>query len=241
MGMKRFNIAILVLCSLLLFCIGGARAAEPTADNSRLSGLALGPLFISAKPNPAAKEPGRKWIDSIYTRSGSESSMMLGPAAEAAYKFAPSRTQLNLPASQANLLDRDGNQYRVEVLYLFKAGENHSVAPAINYGRADQDRAAMSNDRFGVGLTHTYQGKQFNLVTNLGYAYLSYDRRNPINNKMQKDYSYGGSFTVSYDQPFKIEGLSLTGTALAYRDGANISFYKQTFTGGMLSAFYRFE
>jgi hypothetical protein len=240
MGMKQFNIAVLALCSLLLFCIGSARAIEPTAGNSGLSGLALGPLFISAKPNPAAMEPGRKLIDSIYPRSGPESSTMFGPAAQAAYNLAPSRTHLSLPASQANLLDREGNQYRVEVLYLFKAGENHYVAPAVNYGRADQDRTAMSNDRFGVGLTHTYQVKQFSLVTNLGYAYLSYDRRNPISNKTQNDYSYSGSFTVSYDRPFKIEGLSLTGTALAYQDGANVSFYKQTFTGGMLSAFYRF-
>jgi hypothetical protein len=238
MTMKRFNIAVLFLCGLLLFCIGGASAVEPTAG---LGGLALGPLFISAKSNPVTMEPGRKLIDSLYARSGAEDSMMPGPAAEAAYRLAPSRTQLSLPASQAKLLDRDGNQYRVEVLYLFKAGQNHSVAPSINYGRADQDVTAMSGDRVGVGLTHTYQGKQFSLVTNVGYSYLGYDRRNSVNNKTQNAYSYSGSFTVSYDQPFKIEGLSLTGTALAYQDGANVSLYKQTLTGGMLlSAFYRF-
>jgi hypothetical protein len=241
MDMKQFNIAVFVLCGLLLFCVGSARAIEPIADRPGLSGLALGPLFISASPNTATMEPGRKLIDSLYARSGPESSMMPGPAAEVAHRLAPSRAQLSLPSSQAKLLDREGNQYRVEVLYLFKAGQNHSVAPSINYGRADQDVTAIGNDRFGVGLTHTYQVKQFSLVTNVGYAYLSYDRRNSINNKAQKDYSYSGSFTVSYDQPFKIEGLSLTGTALAFQDGANISLYKQTLTGGMLlSASYRF-
>jgi hypothetical protein len=212
MDMKQFNIAVFVLCGLLLFCVGSARAIEPIADRPGLSGLALGPLFISARPNTATMEPGRKLIDSLYARSGPESSMMPGPAAEVAHRLAPSRAQLSLPSSQAKLLDREGNQYRVEVLYLFKAGQNHSVAPSINYGRADQDVTAIS-----------------------------YDRRNSINNKAQKDYSYSGSFTVSYDQPFKIEGLSLTGTALAFQDGANISLYKQTLTGGMLlSAFYRF-
>lgn len=40
------------------------------------------------------------------------------------------RTYLGLPADQAERLDRESNQYQLEVLYAFKFGEKHFLVPA---------------------------------------------------------------------------------------------------------------
>ncbi len=62
------------------------------------------------------------------------------------------RTFLGLPEFQAERLDREGDQFQLEFLYVFKLGEKHSLIPSFEYARFDLDGDAMSHHRYRVVL-----------------------------------------------------------------------------------------
>lgn len=150
------------------------------------------------------------------------------------------RTFLGLPEFQAERLDREGDQFQLEFLYVFKLGEKHSLIPSFEYARFDLDGDAMSHHRYRVALTHGYRAGRFSFATNLLYAYADYDKRNPIYNKTREDHRYGGSLSAFYHRLFNVEKLSLMGTIFGYNDDANIDFYEASALGGGLSVLFRF-
>jgi hypothetical protein len=149
-------------------------------------------------------------------------------------------TFLGLPVAQAERLDREGDQFQLELLYVFKLGEKHSLVPSFEYARFDLDGDATSHHRARVALTHGYKMDRFSFITNVLYSYADYDKRNPIYNKTQEDHRFGGSFSAFYHRLFNVEKLSLMGTIFAFKDNANIDFYEASAVGGGLSVLFRF-
>ena len=149
-------------------------------------------------------------------------------------------TFLRLPLAQAERLDREGDQFQLELLYVFKLVEKHSLIPSVEYARFDLDGDAMSHHRARFALTHGYKMDQFSFITNVLYAYADYDKRNPIYNKTREDHRFGGTFSAFYHRLFNVEKLSLVGTVFAFKDNANIDFYEASALGGGLSVLFRF-
>ena len=151
------------------------------------------------------------------------------------------RTQLNLPQSEAERLIRDGNQYRVELLYRFIVGERrHRIVPALRYARDDLDGDAMSNNRYALQLTYGYDGKKFSVVANANFAHSEHDKENPIYDKTQKDDSVALSLTGFYKKPFDAEKWSIVGAVFGSKTYSNIDFYESEAFGVAITAFYRF-
>jgi hypothetical protein len=150
-------------------------------------------------------------------------------------------TQLGLAPAAARLLDREGDMWQMEFLYLFKlAGGKQLLAPSFKYTAYDLDGDAMSNDRYTFQITHFYTGKQFDFATNLTYTLADYDKRNPIYRKTREDDLYGGSFSAFYKRFLNIDKMSLVGTVGAYMGDSNIDFYNSQVLMTSLSVLYRF-
>jgi hypothetical protein len=139
---------------------------------------------------------------------------------------------LGLPADQRQLLDRDGNLHRGEILYRFNIAEKHRLSPAFKFIREDKDGGAMENDAYEFQLTYGYLGDPFTFTGNVFWGWADYDDRNPIYKKTQDDDSYGIQGALYYKNPW---GWNLFGSspmnfyleASYSRTNANIDFYDQ--------------
>jgi hypothetical protein len=146
-----------------------------------------------------------------------------------------------LTAAKAGRLDRNGDSYKLEVLYPFRFEQGkHILAPALAYTHFDLDGDAMANDRYQVQVTYFYTGDMFDVAANLLYAYADYDKTNPIYGKTREDDDYGGSLALFYKNLFDVEKLSLVGTVAGFKSDANIDFYETTVSLFTLSVLYRF-
>jgi hypothetical protein len=148
---------------------------------------------------------------------------------------------LGLTPAQFSLLDREGDQYTVELLYTWEFGGGHYIIPAIAYNKFDLDGDAMANDRYTFQFTYGYKGDKFSVVANGFIGWADYDNINPIYGKRQDDDLYGLSLTGFLHRPFGLpKGFSLVGNTGYYKDNANINFYdSQVITVG-LSLMYKF-
>ncbi len=149
-------------------------------------------------------------------------------------------TFLNLSRDEAKRLRRDGTSHSVEGFYSFRLAERHGLSPTLSYEREDLDGSAMSNDRYGVQLTHVYTGKRFAFVTNMAYEHVDFDQRNPIYDKTRDDDSIGVSFTTFYDRLFGARKWIGVGGITYYKNFSNIDFYEASFLQGFVAAMYRF-
>ncbi len=150
-------------------------------------------------------------------------------------------TQLGLPAAQAALLNREGNQHRAEVTYLWNIAPGHSLVPAYRYSKFDFDGDAMANDRYSLQLTYAYRGDIVSVVANVEYAKSNYDAVNPIFLSTRDDDYYGGGLQVFWHQPFVApKGLSLLGSVVAFNSDSNINFYDEKLFAAGASVFYKF-
>jgi hypothetical protein len=150
-------------------------------------------------------------------------------------------TQLGLPPDQANLLNREGDNYEFEVIYPFRFKEGkHILAPAFSYRRLDLDGKAMANDRYQGQLTYAYIGEKFSITSNLILGIADADKTNPIYLEKREDLIYGVSLSVFYRNFLDVQGLSLVGSIAGFRSDSNIDFYDTTIGLLGLSVLYRF-
>jgi hypothetical protein len=148
---------------------------------------------------------------------------------------------LGLTPAQIGLLDREGNQYSVQLYYTWKLADRHSLIPSVTYNKFDLDGEAMAHDRYTFLLTYSYKGEKFSAVVNGFLGMSDYDDRNPIYAKTQDDDLYGLSLTGFWHRPFGLpKGFSLMGNTAYFKDNANINFYDTQVILAGLSLFYRF-
>lgn len=147
---------------------------------------------------------------------------------------------LGLPTASRDLLSREGDHHKAEILYVHQLSENQWIAPTFYYSHYSLDGDAMSNDMYTLMLTHTFATEKWRLVSNLSYGFADYDERNPIYQKTQDDDRYGISTTLLYPNFFNVENLTgIIGVAYWLED-SNIDFYDTEIIAVTASTMYRF-
>lgn len=147
-----------------------------------------------------------------------------------------------LTPGERKSLKRDGDIYRYDAMYEFKAdGNRHLITPGLTYTDQDRDGDAMSFDSIGINVNYIYQySEKWRYVFNAGYADLSYDETNPIYGKKDGADSYSGSATVFYSAPFGLKKWALNGTVGWFQEDHDIDFYDSSvglFSIGMFRKF----
>jgi hypothetical protein len=132
---------------------------------------------------------------------------------------------LPLTPAQRRLLEREGQVYRFNFLYTWAINEQHSLVPEIAFLDYDLDGQAMSEDGYGVSLTHHYQRGRWHFATQVQYRGLDADEDNPIYDEAGDKDILSAAFTASYSQPFGWEHWSANASALWYDEDSDIDFY----------------
>jgi hypothetical protein len=143
---------------------------------------------------------------------------------------------LGLTGAQRTLLDRNGDETTLELVYDIDLGGNHRLAPAFLFTKDDRDGNARNNDEWNLQLTYAYLGADpFSFNVNGVFGKADYDQTNPIFNKTQEDDIAGLSGTMYYKNPW---GWSLWGSnpinffgeIAWYQRDADIDFYDEEAT-----------
>lgn len=151
------------------------------------------------------------------------------------------RQLTGLTPEQTALLDRNGTLYGTKLThpFFFRNGQ-HLLVPSLQYNRYDLDGEAMAYDQYAIQLSHAFNGKRINCITNLFYGYSDYDEKNPIYASTREDDVYGVSFTTIYKSLLGNPKMNLMGTAAAYKSDSNIDFYDGAISVLSAAVLYRF-
>jgi len=157
-----------------------------------------------------------------------------------------SGTFLGLTYAQQQLLDREGDYTKADILYrFFFDGKKHVIIPTITYFNYDLDGDAMSNDGVDFQLSYGYNSEKYSFVVNGLIGYADYDKRNPIYGKTRDDDRYGAGLIAFYHNPFGWNVPFFKKTSLYFKtdylnSDSNIDFYDtEIFTAGA-GLFFRF-
>lgn len=148
---------------------------------------------------------------------------------------------LGLTANEIKLLDREGTKQKFKGSYRFDFNNGHSLQPSLVFTKNDLDGDAMSNDVWGIGLTHIYDTTQYALITNIDWHSTNFDKTNPIFSKTRDDDRWGGTFSVAYKNAFGSKNWNIFGTAAYYESDSNIDFYDTTVSMLTITALRRFK
>ena len=89
-----------------------------------------------------------------------------------------------LTLAQRQLLNRNGDAYRVELGYLMKLDKGHVLRPSLRYMDDDRDGRAMAQEGYAAELTYVYTAKKgMRWVTTGSYGKFDGDAVNPLFNK----------------------------------------------------------
>lgn len=151
---------------------------------------------------------------------------------------------LPLTPAQRDMLSREGDFFRTEVLYRIRITDQHRLIPAFHYVRDDKDGDAMSRDTFDFQLTYLYLGDRFSMIVNGLLGTSENDKRNPIFRKTQEDDRYGASVAAFYHmpgwEPMGCRSFSLWGSLAYFKSDANISFYEAETAGVLAGVILRY-
>ena len=154
-----------------------------------------------------------------------------------------SGSALGLPNSQADRLDRNGDQHDLEVLYRYimeSGGSKHTFLPSFQYSYYDMDGSAMTYNYFRFSLNYRYDVEKFAISVNGYYGYADYDESNPIYGKTREDDRYGFAVLGFYKHIFGVQGLHLNPMVTINRSDSNIDFYKSEVDLFALNLLYNF-
>jgi hypothetical protein len=153
-----------------------------------------------------------------------------------------SGTDLGLSQADQDLLDREGDQTIVEILYTLKLSDNDFLVPNLRYVNMDLDGEAMAGDLYSLRLTYTHTAERFTIIANGVFGTSEYDEENPIFNETREDDRVGVSLAGAYHfKPFGHEGWSLLGDIGYGEEDSNIDFYDTEITSVKLGAIYAFK
>jgi len=153
---------------------------------------------------------------------------------------------LGLTPAQQQLLDREGDTTKIDILYrFFFDGKKHAIIPTITYFNYDLDGDARSNDGMDFQLSYGYNSEAFSVVVNGLIGYADYDKRNPIYGKTQDEDRYGAGVIAFYHNPFGWSAPFFKKTSLYVKtdylnSDANIDFYDTEIFSAGAGLFFRF-
>jgi len=149
-------------------------------------------------------------------------------------------TQLGVPFVAYQALQREGTVKSLEAAYVFKLGEAMRLVPSIKAVDRDLDGKAMANDGYTLMLTHSWQGDQWDVVSNISWGNYEHDGINPLFLKTDESSRAGLSVTAFYKEPFGLEGWRATFGVAHFREDNDIDFYDSEATMVSAGMLYRF-
>jgi len=106
-----------------------------------------------------------------------------------------------LSAADKDLLDREGDVYRVELGYMFDCGDM-KVRPSAAWIDRDLDGDAMAQDGFEVSLGLIYSGEGYTWRNRIAYQDLDGDKENPLFGETNDAEVYLFASEVQIPEPF---------------------------------------
>jgi hypothetical protein len=136
-----------------------------------------------------------------------------------------------ITASEAKLLDREGDSHSIRAVYTWKFGQRHVLSPALYFLYEDLDGDAMKNYTIDFQPTYAYVGTKFDLVLNAAIGFADYDEKNPIYGKTNSDTRFGLGGIGFWKNPFNWfpklgDKFRFYANAFYFNSDADIDFYK---------------
>lgn len=142
------------------------------------------------------------------------------------------------------LLVRDGDQYTVDLSYLFRLGQGqrprHLLRPMVRYRMDDRDGDAIAGDGYRLQLSYIYLGDGFTLASNAAFGAQSYDEANPIYGVKTDSDLLAVDATLFYRLPAESGRWQLVGHVLWGEDDSDVDFHDNEVTMVSLGVMYRF-
>lgn len=151
-----------------------------------------------------------------------------------------SGASLDLTSEERDLLARDGDSVKAELLYTWLINDRHLLVPAVDVGAYDADGDAISRTGAGLQLTHAYRQGRYRLVSNLALRQTSFDEANPVFDEKQDETEVVASVTGFYGNLFNQPGLAGMATLLHAKRDSKITFYDAEATVATLGVLYNF-
>lgn len=150
--------------------------------------------------------------------------------------------QLNLTHEQSKSLNREGNEKKIDVRYVWGFGGDHIVIPTLTYTNYDLDGDAMAQDGYQAELNYAYTGfDRWELISNVVVGKLSSDDRNPIYDKKADSVHRGISLGATYKEPFGLKNWRARLVANYGEEDSNINFYDTRVKSLSLGMLYNFK
>jgi hypothetical protein len=108
---------------------------------------------------------------------------------------------LGLSDAQKDLLDREGDVYKVELGYLFDCGDV-KVQPGVAWIDRNLDGDAMAQDGYEVSLGLVYSGGSYTWRNSIAYQNLDGDKENPIFHQTNDAEVYLFASELQFPAPF---------------------------------------
>jgi hypothetical protein len=145
-------------------------------------------------------------------------------------------------AACQDLLRRDGDQYHFDASYLFRLGEGqrHLVRPMIRYTIDDRDGEAISGDAYRLQLSYIFLGQGYTVASNIAYATVSHDARNPIFDARTDTDGVVVDTTLFYRLPVESGRWQAVGSVLWGEGDSDVAFHDSEIFMISVGAMYRF-
>ena len=220
-------------------------------DLDRLGVLEASALF-SAMPTEVWEDPfltGADRQETDRTSAGAQIGLanILGTKFEASLTARSvevdeerSGESLGLSEAERELLVRDGDSVRLELLYIWRVNDRNILVPSLNLGTYDADGAAYSRDGVGMQVTHAYHQGRLRVVSNLALRQTSFDEKNPVFDKKQDEDEVVVSLTGFYARFFDVPNLSGMASLLYAKRDSKITFYDADASVASLGLLYTF-
>jgi hypothetical protein len=133
-----------------------------------------------------------------------------------------------ITAQQAQLLERDGDDYQGELRYVWR-NEGWALIPYIGYTSADRDGDAIKYDGWHGGLNGGWRNENWIIGGGVKLGSKSSDAANPVFNERVDGDFYEIALSVDYKLPFFGGENWYASGVIAYADeDAEVEFHDQT-------------
>jgi len=152
------------------------------------------------------------------------------------------RGSLGLTPGEIQSLDRNGDETKLTVSYLFRFGENrnHLFRPLLGGKSFDADGKAQEFDNTYVQLTYSYLSAKWIFVTNVGVAQLDYNNINPVYGVEQDGDTFIVDASILYSLPYDQGRWQLVGNLLWADIDSDIDFHDNQATRAVVLLQYNF-
>jgi hypothetical protein len=153
-------------------------------------------------------------------------------------------TSVACDAACQELLVRDGEQYTVDLSYLFKLGQGqnprHLLRPMVRYSVDERDGDAIAGDGYRLQLSYVFLGEGYTVASNIAFGSHSYDEANPLYGVKTDSDLFAVDTTLFYRLPTESGRWQLVGHLLWGEDDSDVDFHDNKIFIVSVGAMYRF-